>query len=432
MQRAATILAMSVSTVVLSRRFTATRAATRALAEPLSPEDCQVQAAPFASPIKWHLAHTTWFFETFVLACTVKGYRPFHPAFRELFNSYYVGVGPMWERVQRGVLSRPSLADVLEYRAHVDAALGALLARGNVDAGTLERIERGLHHEEQHQELILTDLKYLLGCNPLSPVYREGSSLAHAAAMELEWLGFPGGIAEIGHGGGSFAFDNETPRHRVFLEPFGLASRAVTNAEWLVFVDARGYARPELWMSEGWDAVRAHGWTAPLHWRQSDDAGHARHGARTEFTLAGERPLDPAQPVCHVSWYEADAFARWSGARLPTEAEWEHAATGIAPTGNLADGGVPHPRAAPAGSGPRQMFGDVWEWTSSAYSPYPGYRPWEGEASEYNGKFMINQLVLRGGSCATPRGHVRASYRNFFAPDARWQFSGVRLARSSR
>ncbi len=416
----------------LSQRLSATRAATRALAEPLSPEDCQVQSAPFASPVKWHLAHTTWFFETFVLAHAAKDYHAFHPAFRELFNSYYVGVGPMWQRVQRGVLTRPSLADVLDYRAHVDSALVALLARGDVDASTLERIELGLNHEEQHQELILTDLKYLLGCNPLSPVYREDSTRADALAPKLEWLGFPGGIVEIGHSGSGFAFDNETPRHRVFLEPFELASRAVTNAEWLAFVEDSGYARPELWMSDGWDAVRAQSWTAPLHWRQRGDAGGARHGARAEFTLAGERPLDPAQPVCHVSWYEADAYARWSGARLPTESEWEHASTGIAPRGNLADGGVPHPRAATTGDGPRQMYGDVWEWTSSAYSPYPGYRPWEGETSEYNGKFMVNQLVLRGGSCATLRGHVRATYRNFFPPDARWQFSGVRLARSAR
>ncbi|MCY2959307.1 MAG: ergothioneine biosynthesis protein EgtB [Planctomycetota bacterium] len=406
-------------------RFAATRASTLALAAPLSPEDCQVQSAPFASPVKWHLAHTTWFFETFVLERAVPGYRAFHPAFRELFNSYYVGVGPVWQRPQRGVLTRPSLADVLAYRAHVDAALSALLSRGDVDVPVLERVELGLNHEEQHQELIVTDVKYLLGSNPLSPVYREAPPAPRSAAPDLEWLEFAGGMADIGHAGTDFAFDNETPRHRVFLEPFQLASRPATNAEWLAFVEDGGYARAELWMSEGWDAVRAQSLAAPLYWRQ-------RGAVRTEFTLAGERAFDPAQPVCHVSWYEADAFARWSGARLPTEAEWEHAAADIAPLGNLADGGVPHPRAATAGKGPRQMFGDVWEWTSSAYSPYPGYRPWEGEIGEYNGKFMVNQLVLRGGSCATARGHVRASYRNFFHPDARWQFSGVRLARSLR
>lgn len=413
---------MSSTIDVLARRFAATRAATRALAEPLSPEDCQVQSAPFASPVKWHLAHTTWFFETFVLARFDAGHRPFHPAFRELYNSYYVGIGPMWQRPQRGLLTRPSLADVLEYRAHVDAAIGALLARGALDATALERVELGLHHEEQHQELILTDLKYLLGANPLSPVYRETSATAASTAPKLAWRAYAGGVAHVGHAGDAFAFDNETPRHRVFLEPYELASRCVVNGEWLAFVEDGGYARPELWMSEGWDAVRAQGWTAPLHWRRRGDA-------RVEFTLSGERALDPAQPVCHVSWYEADAYARWAGARLPTEFEWEHAASGVAIEGNFAETGALHPRAASAGDGLRQTFGDVWEWTSSAYSPYPGYRPWEGETSEYNGKFMANQLVLRGGSCATPRGHVRASYRNFFHPDARWQFSGVRLAR---
>jgi len=406
----------------LAQRFSISRSATVALAEPLSPEDCQVQSAPFASPVKWHLAHTTWFFETFLLERAVAGFRPFHPAFRELYNSYYVGVGPMWQRPHRGLITRPSLDEVRAYRAHVDAGILALLARKDVDAATSARVELGLAHEEQHQELILTDLKFLLGSSPLSPVYREESVIARDEAPKLAWVRFDGGVQEIGHGSDAFAFDNESPRHRVFLEPYELASRPVTNGEWLAFVEDRGYSRPELWMSDGWEAVRAGDWKAPLHWRMRD-------GTRTEFTLAGEIALDLARPVCHVSWYEADAFARWSGARLPTESEWEHAAAGCPVEGRFADSGVPHPRAASAGSGLRQMFGDVWEWTSSSYSPYPGYRPWEGEMGEYNGKFMCNQFVLRGGSCATPRGHVRATYRNFFQPDARWQFSGVRLAR---
>lgn len=406
----------------LLERYLATRAATCVLAEPLSPEDCQAQAAPFASPVKWHLAHTSWFFETFVLERAVRGYRPFHPAFRELYNSYYVGVGPQWQRPQRGILTRPSLDEVRAYRAHVDDAVVALLTRG-ADDTALARVELGLNHEEQHQELVLTDVKLLLAANPLAPAYRSEDPRPRTDAPPLAWVGFAGGVTEIGHSGAGFAFDNESPRHRVFLEPFELASRAATNAEWLAFVEDGGYARPELWMAEAFDALRSQGWEGPHGWRRSD-------GERREFTLAGERALDPAQPVCHVSWYEADAFARWSAARLPTEAEWEHAAAGLAPAGNLGGAGAPHPRPATAGSGLRQVFGDVWEWTSSAYAPYPGYRPWEGEIGEYNGKFMVNQLVLRGGSCATPARHVRASYRNFFHPDARWQFSGVRLARA--
>jgi len=419
----ATIHPMATTIETLAARFGATRIATLLIAEPLSAEDCQVQSAPFASPIKWHLAHTTWFFETFLLERAVAGYRPFHPAFRELFNSYYVGVGPMWQRLQRGVLTRPSLDDVCEYRAHVDAAIKALLARPDVGAATLARIELGLAHEEQHQELMLTDLKFLLGSSPLSPVYREDAVAAPGESPKLEWVRFEGGVQAIGHGTDDFAFDNESPRHRVFLEPYELATRPVTNGEWLAFVDDRGYSRPDFWMSDGSEASRAESWKGPLHWRMRD-------ASRTEFTLAGEVPLDLARPVCHVSWYEADAFARWSGARLPTEFEWEHAASSCHVEGRFADSGVPHPRSSTPGSGLRQMFGDVWEWTSSSYSPYPGFRPFEGEIGEYNGKFMCNQYVLRGGSCATPRGHVRATYRNFFHPDARWQFSGVRLARS--
>jgi ergothioneine biosynthesis protein EgtB len=407
----------------VGERYASTRAATLALAEPLSPEDCQVQPAVFASPVKWHLAHTAWFFETFVLERSVPAYRPFHPAFRALYNSYYVGVGPMWQRPQRGLLTRPSLDDVRAYRAHVDRCMNELFERGGLDAATSARIELGLNHEEQHQELILTDVAYLLGSNPLAPAYREGAPAAASSAPALGWIAFEGGLTEIGHDGDGFSFDNERPRHRTYLAPFELASRAVTNGEWLAFVEDGGYARAELWMSDGWEAVRAQGWSAPLHWRGGP-------GERREFTLRGERALDLAAPASHVGWYEADAFARWRGARLPTEAEWETAAASVAVDGNFVESGALHPRAATAGPGLRQMFGDVWEWTSSDYAPYPGFRPDEGDIGEYNGKFMCNQRVLRGGSCATPRGHARATYRNFFQPDARWQFSGLRLART--
>jgi ergothioneine biosynthesis protein EgtB len=420
----------------LAARFASVRAATEALAEPLSPEDATAQSMPDASPVKWHLAHTSWFFETFLLESSA-GYRPFDPAYRVLFNSYYHSVGEQHHRPERGLITRPGLAEVRAYRAHVDAAAGALLARDALTPGQREVVELGLHHEQQHQELILTDLKHLLAKNPQQPAYREDAQRGApaGAAPPLAWHAYPGGLREIGHAGGGYCFDNETPRHRVFVHGFALASRLVTNAEFVAFVEDGGYERPELWLSDGWAAVCENGWRAPLYWQERD-------GERFQFTLAGLCALAPDEPVTHVSAYEADAYARWAGARLPTEAEWEVAAAKAEIAGNFVESGRLHPapvgsasRRAPAGlaaqTGPAQLFGDAWEWTSSAYAPYPGYRPPPGALGEYNGKFMANQLVLRGGSCATPRSHIRASYRNFFHPDARWQWSGIRLARDA-
>ena len=409
----------------LAARFAAVRAATDLLAEPLSAEDTTAQSMPDASPVKWHLAHTSWFFETFVLEA-LPGQRPFDPAYRVLFNSYYHSVGEQYFRPERGMITRPGLAEVRAYRAHVDAAVHALLARGTLSPAQREVLELGLQHEQQHQELILTDLKHLFSKNPLHPVYRpRPPEDAAPPAPALGWHAYPPGLREIGHTGPGFAFDNEGPRHRVYVHGFALASRLVTNGEYLAFVADRGYQRPELWLSDGWAAVCANGWRAPLYWREQG-------GAWRHYTLAGLREVAPGEPVTHVSAYEADAYARWAGARLATEAEWEVVAAGAEVAGNFVESGRLHPAAAPASAaGPAQLFGDVWEWTSSAYAPYPGYRPPAGALGEYNGKFMANQLVLRGGSCATPRAHVRASYRNFFHPDARWQFSGIRLARDA-
>jgi ergothioneine biosynthesis protein EgtB len=407
----------------LARAYDAVRAQTTALAAPLSPEDCALQSMPDASPVKWHLAHTTWFFETFVLGERA-AHVPFDPAFRILFNSYYVGVGERHPRPERGLLSRPDLATVLAYRDHVDAAMRALLAH-HVEAGLASRIELGLNHEQQHQELILTDLKHLFSRNPAAPVYRPGWPLARVRPRRAEWIAYDGGLDAFGDAGEGFAFDNERPRHRVYVEPFALASRPVTHGEFAAFVDDGGYRRPELWLSAGWDVVAARGWTAPLYWERDG-------AAWTTFTLHGRAGIDAHTPMCHLSFFEADAYARWAGARLPTEFEWELAARDLPVDGNLLERGVLHPMPldgdTPSGM-PAQLFGDVWEWTRSDYGPYPGYAPAEGALGEYNGKFMAGQYVLRGGSCATPRSHLRATYRNFFAPDARWQFSGLRLAR---
>lgn len=403
-------------------RYQKVRSATEKLVAPLSPEDCQAQSMTDASPAKWHLAHTSWFFETFVLQAATTDYKPFHPHYGFLFNSYYNALGARHPRPARGLLTRPSLDEVCAYRRYVDEQMGALFSRrADAAAALAEIIELGLNHEQQHQELILTDIKHLLSLNALFPVYRKREVTPARTATPLGWKKYTGGLCEIGHAGGGFAFDNEQPRHQVFLEPFELAMRLVTNGEYLAFIEDGGYARPELWLSDGWDAVQSQGWCAPLYWTERD-------GARQIFTLAGLSELRVDEPVCHISFYEADAYARWAGARLPTEAEWEVAACEVEPAGNFVESELFHP--APARSAEHaQFFGDVWEWTQSAYSPYPGYRPAAGALGEYNGKFMCTQLVLRGGSCATPASHIRASYRNFFPPAARWQFSGIRLAR---
>ncbi|UXY15748.1 ergothioneine biosynthesis protein EgtB [Chitiniphilus purpureus] len=413
-------------TAALRAAFTQIRAQTSILVQRLSAEDCMVQSMPDASPIKWHLAHTSWFFETFVLAQALRDFKPFDPAYRMLFNSYYVGVGERHPRPMRSVLSRPGLDEVRAYRAHVEHGIDTLLARGMLKAEQLDLIELGLHHEQQHQELILTDLKHHLWCNPLHPAFHDRSPVQPAAVPPQRWLRFSGGLAEIGRPATGFAFDNEGPRHGMWLQPYELATRPVSNAEYQAFIEDGGYRQPQLWLSDGWDCVVREGWQAPLYWLE-DGTSH--------FTLAGEQPLPPHAPVCHLSYYEAEAYARWAGARLPSEAEWEHAAGTVWPPGpdegNFLEDAIFAPCAS-ASEGLAQCFGDVWEWTGSAYLPYPGFRPACGAVGEYNGKFMINQMVLRGGSCATPRHHIRPSYRNFFPPSARWQFSGVRLARDAQ
>jgi ergothioneine biosynthesis protein EgtB len=380
--------------------FSATRAHSVALTAGLSVEDCGAQSMPDASPAKWHLAHTTWFFETFILERFEAGFKPFDPAFRVLFNSYYNGVGEKFTRAQRGLLTRPALNEVLAYRSNVDARMLKLLAV-STDAEMLALLELGLQHEQQHQELTVTDAKHLLSLNPLAPAY--GLALqTPEASRDLAWLDFPAGVVDIGHEGEDFRFDNETPKHRQFTEPYSLASRLVTNAEFAAFITDGGYGKSEFWLSEGWDWVQSNRIKQPLYWQPAGEGW-------AEFTLQGLVPLQPHQPVAHISYFEATAYAFWAGARLPTEAEWEAAAN--------------------SGAALEQMFDAVWHWTSSAYSPYPGFVPAAGAVGEYNGKFMVNQYVLRGASIATPQGHSRATYRNFFPAHARWQFSGIRLAR---
>jgi ergothioneine biosynthesis protein EgtB len=405
------------------RRYDAVRAATVALTAPLTAEDQQVQSMPDVSPTKWHLAHMAWFFETFLLIPSLPGYEAFDPQFGYLFNSYYEAVGERWPRPERGLLSRPSLDRILAYRRHVDAHMGDLIASASPQAwSAIEPVlDLGLHHEQQHQELLLMDIKHVFSLNPLAPAYAPAPARAAAPAPLLGWIPFDGGLVRIGHDGYSFAFDNEGPRHKVWLEPFAIASRLSTCGEYLAFIEDGGYSSPQLWLSDGWAAVQREGWQAPLYWRDGDD------GERLIFTLSGLRRLDPAEPVSHLSFYEADAFARWSGRRLPTEAEWEIAA-GAATADTSGTGGLFHPQAAAPILGLQQAQGELWQWTMSPYAPYPRYRPPEGPIGEYNGKFMSSQMVLRGSAAVTPQGHTRLTYRNFFPPHARWAFSGVRLA----
>ena len=447
----------------LAEQYRAVRGLSEKLCETLTTEDYVIQPMPDCSPTKWHLAHTSWFFETFVLKERVSGYRSPHPQYDYLFNSYYNAVGARHCRPKRGLISRPTVADTYAYRAHVDAAMLDFLGSASVDI--LREVEPiltiGLHHEQQHQELMLTDIKFVFWENPLRPAFRpsdvgsigEGSlagmelhrngdeaaipiqGYGHGTRSTHDFVDFDGGLVRIGHNGGGFAFDNECPRHQTFLQPYALGKRLVTAGEYLTFIDDGGYQRPEFWLAEGWTTVQTYGWDSPLYWEQHD-------GEWWQFTLTGMRPVDPAEPVCHVSFFEAEAYAAWAGARLPTEFEWEHAASTQPIAGNFVDNALYHPASAsgtPAppsltgegagGRGLLQIYGDVWEWTQSSYAPYPGFTAPPGALGEYNGKFMCNQYVLRGGSCATSLSHIRSTYRNFFPTDARWQFSGIRLAK---
>jgi ergothioneine biosynthesis protein EgtB len=423
----------------LLARFRNVREATMRFCRPLTPEDMMVQSCAEASPVKWHLAHTSWFFETFVLSDFIANYQPFDPNFRWLFNSYYKALGEMPEKKLRASFSRPPLDQILAYRAHVDSRICQLLDQTPEDE-LLRRVALGLEHEQQHLELAATDIKHAFFTNPLQPAYTDPSSTPanDHIAPPVDWISFtptdPGlidvGISPDPAAIDSFAFDNETPRHPVYVAPFRLASRLVTCAEYLAFIEENGYTRPELWLSEGWDTVEREGWKAPLYWRQ-DPSQNSSQPSWSIFTLHGWKPLSELSetPVCHISLFEADAYARWSGHRLPTEFEWEFAAAPQSIRGNLLDSDNLHPTAATNTEGIQQLFGDVWEWTQSPYTGYPGYKPLPGALGEYNGKFMSSQMVLRGGSCITPESHIRATYRNFFQPSIRWQFSGLRLAR---
>jgi ergothioneine biosynthesis protein EgtB len=412
----------------LLARFHEIRNFTNALCANLEPEDFVVQSMPDVSPTKWHLAHTTWFFETFILKKFVSEYHAEVPEYAYLFNSYYNAAGDMHRRDLRGLISRPTVRDAQRYRASIDAHIDNLLS--DADEDLIDQIESililGFHHEQQHQELLVTDIKHVFAQNPLYPVFRERQiDIATPKPAPMRFLDFEETTVEIGHDGSGFSYDNESPRHRALVPAFSIASRPVTNGEYIAFIEDNGYARPEFWLSLGWMTVNEHGWQAPLYWVKRD-------GAWWNFTLSGFRPVDESEPVTHVSYFEADAFANWAGARLPTEFEWERAASDYPVEGNFVENEAFHPRPAPASVQARdlhQMFGDVWEWTRSAYSPYPGYRAAPGALGEYNGKFMCNQYVLRGGSCATSRTHIRRTYRNFFQPEKRWQFTGIRLAR---
>jgi ergothioneine biosynthesis protein EgtB len=429
---------MPLDTAALHRRFTDIRAFSERLCEPLRPEDYVAQSMPEASPTKWHLAHTTWFFDRFILQ-DLCGRAPARRHYDYLVNSYYNGAGEQYPRARRGMITRPGVDEVFEYRCHVDAAIRELISAGNMSDVFQHRLEVGLHHEQQHQELMLTDLKHLMWQNPLRPAFFafdeqdaeepvvEECRPTSEAVLRDE---FDGGIYEVGHRGPAFSYDNERPRHQVLLQPFELARRPVTCAEYLEFIEDGGYRTPQWWLSEGWDKLQAEGWKSPLYWEKHDGRWH-------QFTLGGFRPVEPTEPVVHVSYYEAQAYAAWAGARLPGEAEWEVVAQRVAQQdaqrdardGNFVESGRFHPRPVPPDPpGPVRLFGDIWEWTAGSYGPYPGFKPFEGALGEYNGKFMCGQYVLRGGSCATPESHIRATYRNFFHPGARWQFSGIRLA----
>jgi ergothioneine biosynthesis protein EgtB len=408
----------------LADRYRQVRQVSEQLCQPLEIEDYGIQSMSDVSPPKWHLAHTTWFFETFLLVPHLPGYQVFHPQFGYLFNSYYEAVGQRHPRSERGLLSRPTVAEVYRYRAAIDRSMATLLAPASLSAELTFLVELGLHHEQQHQELLLTDIKHILGSNPLHPSYQPSTVLATdftPLIQLINWLEYPGGLHNIGHQGTGFAFDNESPRHQVYLPDFLLADRLVTNGEYLEFMSAGGYQQPDYWLAAGWATVQAEQWSAPLYWEQSD-------GQWWVMTLAGLQQWRANEPVCHVSFYEADAYARWAGKRLPTEAEWEVATHQLVTQGNFLEQGALHPTPTSATTGLTQMFGDVWEWTQSAYLAYPGFQTAAGAVGEYNGKFMCNQMVLRGGSCATSRSHIRSSYRNFFPPETRWQFSGLRLA----
>ena len=410
----------------LTTRYVSVRAFTEQLCQGLAPEDTVVQSMADVSPTKWHLAHTSWFFETFILQRYAASYQPLDPHYAFLFNSYYVNAGERHCRAQRGYISRPTLAEVYAYRRHVDVELRALLDAA--DADTLNRIRSdlilGINHEQQHQELILTDIKHVFSVNPLRPALRPPIQSPAVDVQPMRWIDFAKDVHAIGWEGGDFAYDNEGPRHEQIVQGFSMASRPVTNGEYLEFMADGGYTRQELWLSDGVAAIQTNDWTEPFYWERRDDEWWT-------YTLHGMKPVDPTEPICHISYFEADAFARWAGARLPTEAEWEVAARSVAVAGNFAESDACHPQAAQGGEGLLQMFGDVWEWTRSQYSPYPGYQPIAGALGEYNGKFMCNQFVLRGGSCATSRTHIRPTYRNFFPPEATWQFSGFRMARDA-
>jgi ergothioneine biosynthesis protein EgtB len=403
----------------LRERYSEVRNTSMRITRDLSAEDHMLQSMPDASPVKWHLAHTTWFYETFILQPHARDYQTFDPRFTYLFNSYYKQLGSHPYRGARGLMSRPDLATIHAYRVHVDRAIKSGLE--SFDSDTLALLELGLNHEQQHQELILTDIKHALWSGPLRPEMLDDAT-PEAPIPPLHWISFPGGIHKVGYAGNDFSFDNERPRHEVLLQPFELASRAVTNGEYLQFMADGGYRRPELWLSDGWDAVNNNTWESPLYWERDKD------GSWWNFANPGMKRVNLAEPVCHVSYYEADAYAHWAGQRLPREEEWEVAAVHTPSTGTMLEDCMFHPEAG-EGEGLQQMFGDVWEWTASSYMPYPGFAPAPGLVGEYNGKFMCNQMVLRGGSCATPASHIRATYRNFFPPHARWQFSGIRTAK---